>query len=204
MKRIGLILLGVVSLGAPAVEAQEWCVGGGGAYLLPLGALSSRFKPQATFALGLGQQIDERWFWGARAEVIQFADENTKKLYAKHLQMELQIYGGAVEAHYGLMAARQSVRPYLLGTVGVYRWFSTRGAYRDSSVTLPEFKEQDWSWGFGGGVGVEYVVLRALALSIDARYQLIVGELWPALAVRLENVSGFQWLSLNAGIRFHF
>jgi opacity protein-like surface antigen len=185
-------------------DAQDWRLSSGSAYLLPVAGLNNRFNPTVAFAVGLGKQPEDRWFWGGRVEIIRFTDENTDKLFVKNLQMKLEIYGGAVEAHYTLAAAHHSLRPYLAGSAGVYRWLSTRGAYQDNEVTLSEFKQKDWSWGFGAGIGLDYKIFRPLTLMGEMRYQMIVGELWPALAVRLENVSTFQWLSLNAGMRFIF
>lgn len=204
MKRISWKVWGLTFLISSAAGAQGWRVSAGGAYLFPVAGLSNRFRPQVAFAVGMGKQRDERWYWGGRVDIIRFTNQNRERLYAKNLQLELEIYGGALEGRYGLTSFRRQLYPYLLGSAGVYRWFSTRGAYHDSTVTLREFKQQDWSWGFSGGAGLDYAILHSLALSVEARYQMVVGELWPALAVRLENVSTFQWVSVNAGVRISF
>ncbi len=204
MRTINAVLLGMIVGLFSTLHAQEWRLSGGGAYLVPIAGLSERFDPQFAFAVGLGKQRDDRWLWGGRIEFVRFNRENTEKLFVKNVPLKLEIYGGTVEAQYGLASSRHSLRPHLIGSAGIYRWFSTHGAYQDSAVALSEFKQKDWSWGFGGGLGVEYQFLKSIMLFAETRYQMIIGELWPTLAVRLENVSTFQWVAINLGMKMQF
>jgi hypothetical protein len=41
-------------------------------------------------------------------------------------------------------------------------------------------------------------------LNAGARYKLIIGELWPTVALDLESVSTFQMLDLRAGLSIDF
>jgi hypothetical protein len=45
-------------------------------------------------------------------------------------------------------------------------------------------------------------VMDPVCLTVGADYRLIVTELWPALDLDMENVSGLQSVSFRAGIKF--
>jgi len=102
---------------------------------------------------------------------------------------------------------------------GLYRWFGVRGAYSDSLyadtsgvgdlmfitfINAPEIRQQDWSGGATVGLDIEVPLFDMMSLHAGARYKLILGELWPSLALDMENVSGFQMAELRAALKFRF
>jgi len=173
-------------------------------YVNPIGSLSNWFKPTSTFSLSVGKQTSERWAWKVKSEIIQYRKENREELYHRDLDLELAIYGASAQASYNLIKTASIFQPFLTGGAGVYRWFGHRGAYQLSEVLVPKRDQDDWSWGFNFGAGLNIFVIRNLAITLESSYQIIIGELWPALALRLENVSGFQSLNGTIGLMIFF
>lgn len=173
-------------------------------YVNPIGSLSNWFKPASTFSLSVGKQTSERWAWKVKSEIIQYRKENSEELYHKDLELELAIYGASAQASYKLIKTTSIFQPFLTGGAGVYRWFGHRGAYQLSEVLVLKRDQDDWSWGFNFGAGLNIFVVRNLAITLESNYQIIIGELWPALALRLENVSGFQSLNGTIGLMIFF
>ena len=173
-------------------------------YINPIGSLSNWFKPTSTFSLSIGKQTSERWAWKVKSEIIQYRKENSEELYHKDLDLELAIYGASAQASYNPIKTISIFQPFLIGGAGVYRWFGHRGAYQLSEVLVPNRDQDDWSWGFNFGAGLNIFVIRNLAITVESNYQIIIGELWPALSLRLENVSGFQSLNGTIGLMVFF
>jgi hypothetical protein len=130
------------------------------------------------------------------------------------LDMKLEMAGASVHALFGLVKADPVEARLDLG-FGIYRWFSKRGAYYDSlfidttgvgdlqlaaDLKVPEVTQVDWSGGFHAGVDIDVALVGPLHAGAGAGYRLIVGELWPALALDLENVSGFQLLDVRLSL----
>jgi hypothetical protein len=87
------------------------------------------------------------------------------------------------------------------------RWEETRAAYSDDETGLrvPVLSRPgQWSAGFSGGLGTEIYVLPAAALNVGVTYSLVMGELWPTLALGLENVSTFHYVTGGIGLRYYF
>jgi len=120
------------------------------------------------------------------------------------LDLDLRIYGGGVQTYYALLPGGGAIQPFVTGGIGLYRWFALRGSYQLAEGFVPERRQSDWSWGMNAGLGVTVRILSALSFSLNIRYQLIIGELWPALALQLENVSGMQMLENQLMLRWHF
>lgn len=102
---------------------------------------------------------------------------------------------------------------------GVYRWEGFRGSFRDSIyydttgtgtksgleyISIAEIKQTDWSGGVNAGIGITIPIMKPLDFYLAAHYKLIIGELWPALALDMENVSVFQMYQISAGVRGSF
>lgn len=150
--------------------------------------------------------------------------ENNKLIQKKfeiplpELDMPLEIYGLSANAKYKLY----KTGPVELGTefgFGVFYWEYQRAAHRDSLyadtsgngglklaqvLDLPKNHQQDWSGGLNLGVNLNIYLFGPLSFNVKADYKVIIGELWPALELDMENVSAFQILELKAGIRATF
>lgn len=173
-------------------------------YVNPIGSLSSWFKPTSTFSLSIGKQTSERWAWKVKSEIIHYRKENREELYHKDLDLKLAIYGASARVSYNLITTTSIFQPFLTGGAGLYRWFGHRGAYQLSEILVPKREQDDWSWGLNFGAGLNIFVIRNLAITMESSYQIIIGELWPALSLRLENVSGFQSLNGTIGLAIFF
>lgn len=102
---------------------------------------------------------------------------------------------------------------------GFYNWDNYRGPYTDSlfvqsrvsgstikvaNLAVPENRQTDWSGSFNVGVDVNITVVDPVLVTFGAEYRLIVGELWQALDLDLENVSGMQFIAFRVGIKAEF
>jgi hypothetical protein len=100
---------------------------------------------------------------------------------------------------------------------GFYNWEFTREAYNDSlqvlsrvtgllttaaTLAVPKNRQTDWSGSFNLGCSLDIRVMDPVCLTVGADYRLIVAELWPALDLDMEGVSGLQSVSFRAGINF--
>jgi hypothetical protein len=96
---------------------------------------------------------------------------------------------------------------------GFYRWTSLRGAFRDTLtadslgtpvrlaiLNVPQNRQQEWSGGIEVGTDLRVRAFEPVWLSLGVRYKLIIGELWPALALDMENVSGLQMFDVRLGV----
>ena len=188
-----------------AQNFEKWGISAQYQFVNPIGSLSNWFKPSpSSISLSIGKFTSEQWFWEIKAEMIQYSKENADKLYYDDLDLKLEIYGIAAQAKYFLFQNQSKLQPYATGSAGVYRWLGQRGSYLLEDKFVPKRDQSDWSWGFNFGIGLNFYLFKKLALTTTGSYQIIVGELWPALAVRLENVSGFQCLKASAGVSFYF
>lgn len=180
-----------------------------GIYIVPVGGFSGWFDKHYSGTIYIGRLSQENSFVSGRVEFYKFYRENTKKLFYKDLNLELKLYGIGVEYRHAFLKFYFLNFHGVIGT-GLYRWFGLRGEYffKDSEGNIIDYiserRYRDWSAGFWGGGGVEMRVMRNLSLNLSARYQIIVGEMWQTLALRLEQASGFQWVGIQAGAQVRF
>lgn len=143
---------------------------------------------------------------------------NKKKFSAKltQIKMDLEVAGLSVNMKSTIFDAGFMKTSLDLG-FGFYRWTFHRQAHDsimvDSSGTAgvnkfftllqsaPPATQQDWSGGFSAGLEMDIAVAGPVWITLAGNYKNIVGELWPALALNMENVSTFQMLDLRAGVR---
>jgi hypothetical protein len=132
------------------------------------------------------------------------------------IEMSLEIFGASLQARYEVVRFGDLLVNAGFGA-GIYRWTFKRNEYRDSLraqtprgertaavVNVPALEQQDWSGGFNVGTDILFRVLDPVSINVGARYKLIIGELWPTLALDLEGVSTMQMLDLRAGISIDF
>ncbi len=219
MKRSSIFILFSMMIGtAFALYAQAENPSGGvgtynigvrGVYAVPIGSLSDVFTPAEGIQVFLGQKTEDDLVWEGVVEALTYSKGNTSRLYFPDLKVKLSLLGAGAQLHYYFAGTSQMVQPFVSGGAVLYRWFSTRGEHlTDSTVTVgadvPALDQNDWSFGFNAGVGADIVVMNDFAVTASVRYDLVVAEMWPALALHFENVSGFQSLQAAVGLKYEF
>ena len=209
-------------------------VGGTAAWFAPVGALSVRFLPtvggSVHFALKRGvpqwggsieyfkfhrENIDKLFITRTLTDSLTGA-QNTFRFPLQQLSMSLEMIGVAANGSYELWNNEFIETRFCFG-FGVYHWKGARSSYYDSVkvqmskgpvlvevLRVPENQQEDWSGGLNVGAEVSLRILSPLSLNLGGRYRIIVGELWPALALDIENVSSFQMVELRAGFSVDF
>jgi hypothetical protein len=132
------------------------------------------------------------------------------------LTMSLEIAGAYVQARYELLRFDPLVVNIGFG-MGLHYWLFKRNEYYDTLnvqtplgtrtaaiLSVPSLKQEDWSAGFNAGLDLGLRLFEPLSLNLGARYKLIVGELWPTLALDIESVSTLQLIDLRAGLSADF
>lgn len=198
-------------------------------FVIPLGGLSDRVKPGWSGALLLQPPSDDKPRWGARLEMLSFTDENRDALVLKRKKEVAGVEEIFSLPLSGLDVSVQAVGLLATGTFpafageyieadgsfafGFYRWTSVRGSFGGTLVAdslgtpvtlailnVPENRQQEWSGGFELGADVRVRAFEPVWFSLGMRYKMIIGELWPALALDMENVSGLQMLDVRLGL----
>lgn len=230
--RNSLFLLMLLVAGASA-QSGTFVAGGGAVYQLPVGSLADRFHGAAGGMIYAGQQMDADWTWIGRLEHVELTDLNSDKLTKRvtrqeiggssvhsfpmpSLSMSLKATGLTAVGKYNLF--RESfVESDLQIGFGFTHWTFQRGSYRDSlfidssgtkirvlDLAVPSNTQTDWSGTLIAGVNADVRIVEPVWLSIGVNYTLIIGELWQALALDMENVSGMQFLSVRSGLHVYF
>ncbi len=143
---------------------------------------------------------------------------NTFEFPLPKLKMDLTVAGLTAEAKYNFLNTDLVDANINLG-FGFYFWEHFRSDYKDSLfvdttgvgnlvlievLNVPSLRQKDWSGGINFGLDFIFTLFEPLSLNVSANYKIIIAELWPTLALNLENVSGLQFVDLRAGIRFDF
>ena len=101
---------------------------------------------------------------------------------------------------------------------GVFKWSSLREAFDDTLfvkddsgndvyadyIKVPELTQGEWSGGLNAGINVGMKIFDPVWFTVGTNFKAVIGELWSALALDLENVSTFQMLEIKAGIKINF
>lgn len=135
------------------------------------------------------------------------------------LKMDLTVAGLSANAKYNLVNSKYFDTNLDLG-FGIYRWLNHRSGLDsvtiDTSYTSSEHKyfnllknvpsshQQDWSGGFNIGAEFVFHIIDPLSITIAGNYKNVLGELWPSLALDIENTGSFQMLEYRAGLRLQF
>lgn len=206
-----LIVILILSV-QPANGQDRWVIGAGSAYQIPIGGLQDRFLSAFSTQVSAGRSANEYWYWEVRGEYLVFDRENVERIsrdtlvLADSISMDLELYGLGIEGRYHFFGRQGKgiINPYLGLSAGMYRWFAERAAYNHEGISVPEFKQRDWSAGLGLGFGNEFLFLSFLSLSLDIRYHIVIGELWPTLSLGMESVGGFQTIAASTRLRIYF
>jgi hypothetical protein len=131
------------------------------------------------------------------------------------LTMDLKTVGVQAEAQVKMVQTELLMLNGVVG-FGFTNWISTRGAYNDSlfvndpstgtpmkvaALAVPAHRQEDWSGTFNLGCELTVSIMDPISLYAGADYTLIVGELWQALDLDLENVAGMQFAVIRAGLK---
>lgn len=134
------------------------------------------------------------------------------------IKMDLTVAGLTAETKYNFFKSDFIDANVNLG-FGFYYWEHFRSDYNDSLfvdstgngalvlvevLNVPSLRQKDWSGGVNFGLDLVFNLFEPFSLNLSANYKIIIAELWPTLALNLENVSGLQFLDLRAGVRFEF
>lgn len=210
-------------------SAQNFISGAGASYLIPSGGFSNRFKPELGYNVFFGKQTSENWRWTGKFEYMDFDNQNNEGSYIKEVYegqeykfnlpenfMKFTAYGISANADYKIYE-NDFLKTFLNFGFGVYNWKFTRNEFNDSifinsngtntlifAANLPQNVQTDWSGGFNFGVNADVKLIEPLWLNIGANYKAIIGELWPALAIDMENVSTFQFIDIKASLTVKF
>lgn len=60
----------------------------------------------------------------------------------------------------------------------------------------------EWQWGLNGSFGIAFKAGGNAMFDVKARWDAIMGDLWPALLLGLEEVRPIQTLQITAGVKF--
>ncbi len=142
----------------------------------------------------------------------------------KPLSMRLEVASLSAEAHYDILK-ETTYNCKFIGSFGIHRWTFWREQAKDSLfsvlkngtvsgtsdttifveyLNVPSNTQQDWSGGFTAGLSGNVKITDPLWFSVSASYKAIIGELWSALSLDMENVSAMQFYEIRAGFFAEF
>lgn len=201
---------------------------------IPFGSLSNRFEHTFGGSFFFGKQLSDKWAWFGKVEYFKFDKLNEDKLFInrdviinsnvknftiplQQLKMKMEIFG--VSANADLSVFRTEILEGNLNFgFGIFWWRNFRETFDDSLfvkddngndvfadyIKVPELIQGEWSGGFNAGANVAVKLIEPVWITLGANYKAIIGELWAALALQMENVSTFQMIDSKIGIKVNF
>lgn len=134
------------------------------------------------------------------------------------LEMEFDATGIIANGKYHLFS-NSSFKTNLEFGFGIYYWVFYRKDYYEqilvdtsgngdmtvlTNLAVPPSRQIDWSGAVNFGFEQNVLIINPVWFVVAANYKMIIGELWPTLAIDLENVSGIQMFDIRAGFRAEF
>lgn len=134
------------------------------------------------------------------------------------LEMEFKAAGLIVNGKYHLFSS-PNLKTNLEFGFGIYYWVFNRNDYYEqilvdttgngdmmvlTNLAVPPSQQIDWSGAINFGFEQNVLIINPVWFVFAANYKMILGELWPTLALDLENVSGIQMFDIRAGFRAEF
>jgi len=202
-----------------------------GKYHLPIGSLSNRFNGGVGGTFYIGTQVSEKWTWAGKLEYYRLDDENRDKLFKKveaevdgkltvfnipleNLSLDLTVIGLSAEAKYNILRTDMFETDLNIG-FGFFYWESERSEYKDevsikdaqdqdvtiANIDVPNLFQKDWSGALNLGLDFNVKLIEPVWFNANVNYRLLITELWPTLALDLENVSGLQFINVGSGVR---
>ncbi len=147
--------------------------------------------------------------------VVQGTSAQQYKLPLPKLTMNLKTASVTAEAHMNILGFDGLESNGVIG-FGFTNWVNTRSQYYDSLyvtnaatgtpvkaavLAVPSNRQEDWSGTFNLGIELSGKIADPVWFTVGADYKMIVGELWQALDLDLENVAGMQFISIRAGLK---
>lgn len=203
-------------------------------YEIPIGNLSSRFKPAIGLNFNIKVYENESWKWFGVFQYTHFNKPNYDKLIKKvevqngldkelydfplKLNLSLETTLLLLEANY-FIYKNQFFNSNIIFSFGFTNWTYKREQYKDSllikinnsnlttnisTLDVPSNSQTDWSGTILFGINSSINVVNNIDIYLQTNYKLIIGELWPALSLDMENVSGLQTISLILGLKAKF
>lgn len=135
-----------------------------------------------------------------------------------NIEMNLTAVGLTAEAKYRIFRTSFFDTDFNLG-FGFFFWEFFRNSYMDSlfvdstgngdfvlveALNVPSLRQKDWSGSVNFGTEFNVNFFDPLSINLAINYKLIIAELWPSLALNLENVSGLQFIDIRAGVKYEF
>lgn len=208
-KRFALFRLTILILafGISAGFSQtRYFIGGGVQSAFPVKNLDSRFLPTTFPTIRFGWKDSEKGKTIFEFAPMTFSKINTEKMYYDSVDQNLKIQSAAVGYQQTIFTVFKKIDVAVTGSVTLNKWLYRREPfyYLDTSAgiidTLSGFKQSDWSWGAKAGAVVTYSPVSWIQVGFSAQFHLIIAELWPAMSVRMENVSGLKLSEVGAFI----
>lgn len=184
-------------------QEQIW-LGSGWETIYPLAGLHDRFESIQTSAFSIGWRRDDNSRVMLQYRFMDFNQVNRNKVPFDSLHMTLKNSSGGFLYQYEIFKPVSWFTVYIQAGITLNRWEFKRDAFYtviqpDSIrtfapvvVDLDKHKRTDWSWGGKTGIGFEFSPVRWLDMGWHGNAHLIAAELWPMLAINLENVSGLK------------
>lgn len=231
MKKIKFLLIASLFVSTLFAQKDSFIIEANGNYYLPTGALADRFNGTFGGSFYLGKQVSQKWTWLAKFEYFKMTDINKDKLVRKvnydfnditqtaeipltKMNMDLTVAGLSVEARMKVLATDFFESDINIG-FGFLYWDNNRGEYFDSLyvtpndttqvlvdvLQVPSQSQMDWNGALNLGINFSVKIFEPVWFNTGANYKLIIGELWPALSLDIENVSGMQFFDFRAGFQ---
>jgi len=206
-KRFALFRLTILILafGISAGFSQtRYFIGGGVQSAFPVKNLDSRFMPTTFPTVRFGWKDTEKGKTLFEFAPMTFSKINTEKMYYDSISQNLKIQSAAVGYQQTIFTVFKKIDVAVTGSITLNKWLYRRERFyfqntNDGALdTLWEFNQSDWSWGAKAGMIVTYSPVSWIHLGASAQFHLIIAELWSAMAVRMENVSGLKLSEVGA------
>lgn len=135
-----------------------------------------------------------------------------------NLQVKFELGGLSANTEYNFLNTSVVESSVKFG-FGIYRWFYSRSAVYDTlyadttgngdmvaaaNLQVPAVSQTDWSGGLNTGLVIKIKFMKPVLFYLNADYKVIIGEIYPALDLGLENISTFQFVNIKAGFRIRF
>lgn len=226
-----LHLVALVLAPALFAQEPTVSIGAHGLWLAPVGPLANRFRPTTGGSVDFRLKRDNPQWGGSveyfkfdkeatdKLFITRTVRDSSKQaegtfnIPLSRLTMSLEVVGASANISYDIWYT-EVLETRITAGFGIYRWKGTRSGYYDTLraqlgdslliaeiLRVPPLEQVDWSGGFNLGADIDLRIYGPVWFAVGGRFRLVVGELWPTLALDLENVSTFQILEVRAGIR---
>ncbi len=201
-----VIILLVVLLGKNSIAQNAYFGGAGYEQITPVLNLGNRFKSTSSLVYQFGKTVNSTDRINFIYQKIDFDKTDKNELYYEDLNLQLEIHSIGSVYNYRFFD-RWGMSLFFNAGVSLNNWKSKREAFfhQDTSGTidLPDFERGEWSWGAKTGLQLDYSLWNFVTIGASADYSFIVASLWPSTEVRLEQISGWQFIHTKLFLQFN-